>query len=78
MLMAKVTAKGQIVIPAKIRKRLDIKAGARFFVEDRGQEIVFKFASRKYFAAVAGFLGTQGKLTRALKQERARELGREG
>lgn len=34
-----ITKKGQVVIPAEIRRRHDIRAGQKFLVEDLGGEI---------------------------------------
>ena len=36
------TSKGQIVIPASIRRRLGIKAGTRIKIEEHGDEIILK------------------------------------
>ena len=67
------TAKGQIVIPSRIRRHLNIKKGTRLCVLEKGQEIVLKPLTREYFEQMAGILGTKGKLGKALLEERARE-----
>ena len=41
-----VTIKGQVVIPAKIRHRLGIKKGTKFYVEDRKGEIILRPLNR--------------------------------
>ena len=40
--IVKVTRKGQTIIPAKIRKQLDIKEGDELAVETKDQHIIFK------------------------------------
>jgi AbrB family looped-hinge helix DNA binding protein len=39
--MATASSKGQVVIPATIRKKLRIKEGTRFAVKERNGEIIF-------------------------------------
>jgi AbrB family looped-hinge helix DNA binding protein len=58
---AYVTSKGQIVIPAEIRKRHAIRKGTRIDFEDRGDEIVLRQKNEAYFDKLAGFLGTDGE-----------------
>ncbi len=72
------TTKGQIVIPSEIRRRLNIKKGTRFYVEEREQEIVLKPATSGYFKKLAGILPTKGKLSRMLLEERAKDKAKEG
>ena len=66
-------AKGQIVIPQKIRVMLNIKAGTRVHFEARHGEIVLTPFTPRYFERMAGCLGTGGKATKALLEERKRE-----
>ena len=73
MITAIVTTKGQIVIPSKIRRHLNIKKGTRLSVIEKSDEIVLKPLTREYFEQMAGILGTKGKLGKALLEERARE-----
>lgn len=73
MITAIVTTKGQIVIPSKIRRHLNIKKGTRLSIIEKSDEIVLKPLTRKYFEQMAGILGTKGKLGKALLEERARE-----
>ena len=67
------TAKGQIVIPSRIRRHLNIKKGTRLCVTEKGQEIVLQPLTEEYFERNAGILKTKGRLTRALLEERTRE-----
>lgn len=72
-----VTTKGQIVIPSRIRRKLNIKKGTKLYIEDREQEIVLRPVTPAYFEKIAGVLPTKGKLARALLEERARDKKRE-
>lgn len=40
--VAKISSKGQLVIPAEIRKKYRLKSGSRVAVDDRGGEIRIK------------------------------------
>ncbi len=71
-----VTTKGQIVIPAKIRRRLGIKKGTRLHVEERDGQIVLRPLTRDYFQRMSGILKGSG-LLKALEESRAEELRRE-
>ncbi len=74
---AVVTTKGQVVIPRRIRARYHIKKGTRVCFESRANEIVLKPLTPDYFEKMAGILGTGGKATKALLEERARDRRRE-
>ena len=77
MAMTIVTTKGQIVIPAKIRRRLNIKRGTKLYIEERGDELILKAVTPAYFEKIAGVLQTKGKLSKALLEERAKDKERE-
>jgi AbrB family looped-hinge helix DNA binding protein len=70
MLTTIVTLKGQIVIPSKIRRRMNIKKGTKLLVEEKENEIILRPLTRSYFSKMAGQLPTRGKLTEALLRER--------
>jgi len=72
-----VTTKGQIVIPAKIRRRLNIKRGTKLYIEERGDELILKAVTPGYFEKIAGVLQTKGKLSKALLEERTKDKERE-
>ena len=72
-----VTIKGQIVIPKKIRNLFHIKKGTQVRFETQSGQIVLKPLTPDYFDKMAGVLGTGGKLTKALLEERARDRERE-
>jgi AbrB family looped-hinge helix DNA binding protein len=71
-----VTIKGQVVIPAKIRHRLGIKKGTKFYVEERKGEIILRPLNKEYFQEMSGIL-KKGGLIKALEETRARDLERE-
>ena len=67
-----VGAKGQVAIPQKIRAMFHIKTGTRVHFEARNGEIVLTPLTPLYFERMAGCLGTGGKATKALLEERKR------
>jgi len=73
-----VTSKGQIVIPSKIRRRLNIKRGTKLYIEEKGDELILKAVTPAYFAKIAGILATKGKLSKAFIEERNKDKEREG
>jgi AbrB family looped-hinge helix DNA binding protein len=70
---ATVTVKGQIIIPAKIRRKLGIKKGTRVTFTEKDGEIILRPVSEEYIKNMAGLTGTKGKLLRALKKDKERE-----
>ena len=68
-----VNSKGRLLIPSKMRIKYGIKPGTRinFFEEKDGIKIV-PFTS-EIIKANIGFLGTGGKLLKALMEEKKRE-----
>ena len=66
------TAKGQIVIPSSIRRRLGIKEGTRIRIEEKGNEIILKPITREYVHSLRGRLRGKG-LMKALMAEKKRE-----
>ena len=59
----RVTAKGQIVIPAILRRKYGIREGTRIVITDNGDSIVLKPITEEYLKKLQGSL----KGTRALK-----------
>ena len=72
-----VTLKGQVVIPKKIRTMFHIKKGTQVRFETHKGRIILEPLTPGYFEKMAGVLGTGGKLTKALLEERARDRERE-
>ena len=71
------TTKGQIVIPSRIRRHMNIKKGSKFYIEEDGDKIVIKPMNTEYFDNLAGVLETKGKLTKALVENRAKAREKE-
>ena len=72
-----VSSTGQIVIPVKIRKKVKIKNGTRVAIIEQEDSFEVKPIDEKYFERLAGILGTKGKLTKALLEERRKDRERE-
>ena len=70
---AVVTAKGQIVIPAKLRHKFRVQKGTQVCVYERDGEIAIKPITDDYLGKMAGMAGTKGKLLRALMEGKAKE-----
>jgi AbrB family looped-hinge helix DNA binding protein len=68
-----VTSKGQLVIPAQIRRRYGIKPGTKIRFIERDQEILIQPVTREYIMSVRGMLKSDTSATEELLAERARE-----
>ena len=68
-----VTVKGQVVIPSKLRRKYGIKSGTSIFFYDEEGEIRIVPVTPEVIEKNTGFLGTKGKLLRALKNEKNNE-----
>ena len=71
-----VTVKGQIVIPAKLRRKYGIKNGTKIIVTDIGDAIVLKPVTEQYLRNLQGSLRGKGGL-KVLLEERAKDKERE-
>ena len=74
---AYVTSKGQLVVPAKLRRRFGIKPGTKVYFIERGGEIVFQPVTKEYIRSVCGMLKSETSVTQELLKERAKERERE-
>ena len=74
---AYVTSKGQLVVPAKLRRRYGIKAGTRICFIERNGEIVFQPVTREYVRSLCGMFKSDTPATEELLKERARDKERE-
>ncbi len=75
-----ITQKGQIVIPAALRKKYDIKAGTTIFVEDKDGKIVLTPITEAFISGLRGKLKTpEGEKTALdiLKKERKADREKE-
>lgn len=73
MELSMVTAKGQVVIPVRIRRKHGIKNGTPIRFVEEGNKIVLEPLTPEFVDSQFGFLGTKGRLLRALMEEKKRE-----
>ena len=74
---AYVTTKGQLVIPARIRRKLGIKPGTKVCFVERGDEILFQPVTKEYIRSVCGMLKSTTSITEELLSERKKDKQRE-
>lgn len=73
MEISRVADKGQIVVPAKIRRKFGIRKGTKIaFIESQGKLIVQPL-NKGYFESIAGILGTDGKLLKSLMKDKKKD-----
>lgn len=72
-----VTLKGQIVIPAKIRRRLGIKKGTKVCFIEGNEDLIIRPLTKDYFEKMAGLLKTKGQMAKGLLEARRQERNRE-
>jgi len=70
------TVKGQIVIPATLRRKFGIKKGTKIIVLDNGDSILLKPVNEQSLARLRGSLKGKGVL-KALLEERRKDRERE-
>ena len=67
-----VTIKGQIVIPARLRKKAGIKKGTRVFLEEKDGDIIVHPATPEFYERTYGVL-KGGGLVKSLEESRRKE-----
>jgi AbrB family looped-hinge helix DNA binding protein len=72
-----VTTKGQLVIPARIRRRFGIKPGTRVRFIERAGEIVLQPVTSAAIRGLCGVLKSDSSVTADLVAERAKDRERE-
>jgi AbrB family looped-hinge helix DNA binding protein len=70
------TEKGQIVIPAEIRKKMKIKKGTKIHVDLQGGTITLRPETPEYVDSLIGIFSGGESLTKILLEERAAEYGK--
>ena len=70
-----ITVKGQIVIPAALRRKYGMKAGTKIQIYDEGERIVLKPVTAKFYRDLRGSLKGKQAL-KALMADRAIEKER--
>lgn len=78
MLATTATTKGQIVIPAVLRRQFNIRPGTRLSIkaDPRGERIIVQPITREYLHSVRNKYKDKGLLA-ALRAERKRDARRE-
>jgi AbrB family looped-hinge helix DNA binding protein len=51
---AKITAKGRLTVPSRIRRRFGIKPGTRLNFVEEGDRIIFQPVTREYISSFCG------------------------
>jgi AbrB family looped-hinge helix DNA binding protein len=67
-----ITTKGQIVIPASLRRKYGIKPGTKIKIDDDGERIILKPVTEESYRKLRGSLSGKGAL-QALMSDRALE-----
>ena len=73
MVLVTSTIKGQIVIPADIRKKFKIKKGTRVNVYEKENKIIVEPLPDDPVKEGRGMLKTQGRVLKALMKDRKKE-----
>ncbi len=73
MEVSTVTTKGQVVIPAKLRKKYGIKIGTKIQFWEENGEIKLIPVTEEIIDKNVGILKTRGRLLAKLKEEKKRE-----
>ena len=76
MLTTTVTSKGQVVIPASLRRKFRLQKGAKLGVSEEDGRIVMKVLEGEPIKAGRGMLTTRGAVLKQLVQDRLFESGR--
>ena len=67
-----ITVKGQIVIPASLRRKYGIKPGTKIKIHDDGERIILKPVTDEFYRKLRGSLTGKGAI-KALMADRALE-----
>jgi AbrB family looped-hinge helix DNA binding protein len=68
-----VTSKGQLVIPARLRKRLGIEQGTRIAMREEKGRLILQPMTDAYIDAMQGILGDTTAMIEHLHRERRKE-----
>jgi len=78
MAIATVSREGQIVIPSDLRKKYDLHQGRQVMIVDHGNVLAIMPLMDDPVADALGMLQGHSSLLEALRQERVKELLKEG
>lgn len=68
-----ITSKGQVVVPAKLRRRYGLKPGTKVYFIERNDEILFQPQTKEFIRSVHGMLASETSVTKELLAERAKD-----
>jgi AbrB family looped-hinge helix DNA binding protein len=77
---AYVTSKGQLVVPARLRRRFNIQPGTRINFLEENNRIIMQPVTREYIASFCGIFKTkpgEKSAVQELLEERAADRARE-
>jgi len=74
---ASVTSKGQLVIPARLRRKYRIESGTKILFMERDNEILIQPITKEHVRSVCGIFKSKTPATQALLKERALDKERE-
>ena len=72
----KSTVKGQILIPAPLRKKYHIERGTKLMIYEENDRIIVEPLRQDPVVEGRGILKTQGRILKALLRERQEEAAR--
>lgn len=70
---ATVNVKGQIVIPAELRKKYGLTTGKKVIFLEKGNEIIITGSIKEYVEQFAGILPSDSKVLESLLKERQKD-----
>lgn len=70
IMIARVSARGQIVIPIALWRKFGIKNGTKIIVTDTGDSIILKLVTEQYLRNLQGSLKVKGGLKMLLDERR--------
>jgi AbrB family looped-hinge helix DNA binding protein len=68
-----VTVKGQVVIPAKIRRKYGFKDKTKVAFIEKDGKVVIEPLDKNYFESLAGILNEKGKMLKSLMEDKKKE-----
>ncbi len=69
----KITSKGQVVIPASLRRKLRMKAGTRIAVHENDGQLILQPITDEYINSLCGILGDTTDMIEQLLRDHERE-----
>ena len=67
------TAKGQLLIPKRIRNKYGIKSGVKVIFEETDKGVIIRPMNEDYFNSFMGILKSEGDLKEEMKQYKQEE-----